>query len=255
MNFIFFIVLSIVPTFIFAQTNDLGVKWNNFYYKEDKILNPIKLEDHNVCVKYILEAQEKYKIPNNLLLAISIQESGRRTEDGILTSWPWTINSSGTGRWFKTKDEAIEWLNLRKSEGINSNDIGCMQINLRWHPNAFNTIEDGFNPEINVDYSARLLRDLYDNAGDWWEAAGRYHSFTQEKKDIYLNNLKKNILFANSTFNYFENLAFSEDSNSKKTGSSIIWSSWLTEKINDNEGTFSIYSNEELKPILPLLDK
>ena len=45
-------------------------------------------------------------------------------------------------------------------------------------------------PGANVDYAARFLRDLYRQTGDWMTAAGSYHSFTPERREIYLAALK-----------------------------------------------------------------
>ena len=277
------IILAIIPSLISA--NDLGVSWGSVYsdsntksslvpdlsggtnynniqetsgnraaYQKISGFNP-----QTACVKEILYAQERYSIPMNLLLAIGIQESGRKYE-GVMTSWPWTVNSSGTGKYFNSEKEAVAWLKSRMDEGYRSNDVGCMQINLKWHPKAFKTIEEGFDPRINVDYSARLLVSLYEELGSWNEAAGSYHSRTEEHKNNYLQSLKKNVLFANKTRQYFDeisNYAFENVNReeireySKVNDGLPIWSSWLEVNFNDNEGVFSLYSNKELEPILP----
>ncbi len=47
-----------------------------------------------------------------------------------------------------------------RAAGMQSIDVGCMQINLRAHPAAFASIDDAFDPAANADYAARFLRDL-----------------------------------------------------------------------------------------------
>ena len=108
-----------------------------------------------------------------------------------MTAWPWTVNSSGTGKYFDTKSEALSWLKKRMSEGYRSNDVGCMQINLKWHPHAFENIEDGFIPSKNVEYSAQLLLSLYKEFGSWNKAAGAYHSRTPESRKLTCNPYKR----------------------------------------------------------------
>ena len=109
------------------------------------------------CVSEILQAQREFGIPGNLLLAIGLQETGVNSEDGVLTVWPWSANAAGTGRWFDSKADAIAWTNAKLSRDISSVDVGCMQINLRWHPEAFETLEEAFTPKNNVRYAANLL--------------------------------------------------------------------------------------------------
>jgi hypothetical protein len=57
-----------------------------------------------------------------------------------------------------------------------------MQVNLRHHPAAFASLDDAFEPSLNVDYAARFLIALRngDARGDWIEAAGMYHSRTPD---------------------------------------------------------------------------
>ena len=51
-----------------------------------------------------------------------------------------------------------------------------MQVNLRYHPNAFASLEDAFDPLTNVGYAANFLSRLRDRIGDWPKAIGSYHS-------------------------------------------------------------------------------
>ncbi|MDK3016709.1 lytic transglycosylase domain-containing protein [Pseudodonghicola flavimaris] len=143
------------------------------------------------CIAAILDAQARYGIPDNLLLAIGVQEAGRRGAQG-LTVWPWTVNAEGEGAFFRNKQEAIAWVRARQAAGQSSIDVGCMQVNQRWHGEAFTSLAEAFDPQANVDYAARYLRSLFDQTGTWWAAAGRYHSATEGYQTRYLTGLRRN---------------------------------------------------------------
>jgi hypothetical protein len=148
------------------------------------------------CLVEILAAQQRYAIPDNLLLAIGLRESGM-ARDGRLTVWPWSVNVDGEGRFLPDRDAATAHVRARQREGAELVDIGCMQINLRWHPDAFASLEEGFDPARNVDYAARFLAGLHAETGDWRAAAGRYHSADPERSAVYLAALETNLAIAN----------------------------------------------------------
>lgn len=52
-------------------------------------------------------------------------------------------------------------------------------------PNAFPTLEEGFDPLANTRYPARFLKELHAEHGDWMVAAGNYHSRTPERAQAY----------------------------------------------------------------------
>lgn len=151
----------------------------------------------DACLSAILSAQARYGIPGNLLLAVGLQESGLK-RDGKLTVWPWTVNAAGDGRMFDTPDRAKAWVHAREAAGVSSIDVGCMQVNLRWHPDAFASLDQAFDPVANVDYAARFLRDLYARSGNWLKAAGSYHSLNDKARNRYLAALSRNIEVANA---------------------------------------------------------
>ena len=57
-------------------------------------------------------------------------------------------------------------------------DVGCMQINLHFHADAFASLDEAFEPTMNARYAARFLRRLYKDTGSWQDATMRYHSAT-----------------------------------------------------------------------------
>jgi soluble lytic murein transglycosylase-like protein len=64
-----------------------------------------------------------------------------------------------------------------QGQGVRSIDIGCMQVNLLHHPQAFASLEAGFDPATNVAYAVRFLR-LPRAYRDWNQAVAMYHSAT-----------------------------------------------------------------------------
>lgn len=123
-------------------------------------------------------------VPLNVLLAISLTETGRR-QDGRLDPWPWTVNMEGEGRWFASRAAAQAFAMAGFQRGARSFDIGCFQINYRWHGKAFASVAEMFDPLTNARYAANLLASLYAEKGGWPAAAGAYHSRTPKYANRY----------------------------------------------------------------------
>ena len=96
-------------------------------------------------------------------------------------AWPWTINVRGKGHYYKTKEAAVAAAKAFRKRGIKSFDVGCMQINMKFHGHEFASLEEAFDPQTNVEYAARFLKRLYDRRQDWMKAATDYHSKNREK--------------------------------------------------------------------------
>lgn len=138
----------------------------------------------SLCDRAALKASRAKGVPLDVLQAISRTETGRPTNSG-LQPWPWTVNMEGTGRWFATLDEARSYVFLHFKNGARSFDVGCFQINYKWHGTAFRSIDDMFDPVLNALYAAEFLIDLYQEFGNWTDAAGAYHSRTPEFAEKY----------------------------------------------------------------------
>ena len=123
-------------------------------------------------------------VPLTVLLAISLTETGRN-RNGNFEPWPWTVNMEGKGIWFDTRAAAYEYVIANYQRGARSFDIGCFQINYKWHGKAFSSIEAMFDPATNAAYAARHLLELYAEKGNWQDAAGAYHSRTPKFADKY----------------------------------------------------------------------
>jgi len=136
------------------------------------------------CGFFTEKYNSSYKLPNKLLTSISLVESGLKRNDK-LSSWPWTLNVNGKSMYFENKEDTIK--HLKKSLKTNKNiDIGCMQINYKYHGKNFETLEDIINPNKNVKYAASFLRKLFKKHKSWNEAISRYHSSKPKRKKRYL---------------------------------------------------------------------
>lgn len=246
-----------------AASPSLAAGWAEFYAPVEReaptSASPEPWEeptdDAGICLRAILEAQERHGIPGNLLLGIGLQEAGTRSA-GWLTVWPWSVNAAGEGRMFETREAAMTWVRERQAAGIQSIDVGCMQINLRWHPDAFETLAEGFDPQLSADYAARFLRDLRERTGNWETAAGSYHSFTPERRAIYTSALRRNIAAANAQLDELRTLAsLAPASPQVRVAADPLpleggfWSASLSE--GTGAGQRSLYSREDLQPVLP----
>lgn len=132
-----------------------------------------------ICDRVAAIAAERSGVPTAVLQAISLTETGR-ARDMALRPWPWTVNMEGEGHWFDSADEARAYVFREFKRGARSFDVGCFQINYKWHGEAFTSIDQMFDPVANATYAAQLLRDLYSETGSWSAAAGAYHSRTPE---------------------------------------------------------------------------
>ena len=144
----------------------------------------------NLCGPIIAATEHTQGIPARLLTAISFAESGRRDDEGgEIIAWPWTINAEGEGRFFATKAAAIAAVKKLRARGVTSIDVGCMQVNLHHHPDAFASLDDAFDPEHNVAYAAQFLKELKDDTRSWTTAIGYYHSTTRALNMPYRNKV------------------------------------------------------------------
>jgi Transglycosylase SLT domain len=131
----------------------------------------------NICEQAGIAAEQASGLPSGVLLAIGRVESGRWDNTrGRVAAWPWTINAAGKGQWYATKGTAAAAAQSLLDAGTRSIDVGCFQINLLWHPTAFASLEDAFDPDANARYAAAFLLSLFSRAGTWEAAIEAYHS-------------------------------------------------------------------------------
>lgn len=149
------------------------------------------------CSSVFARFEEQYKIPKNTLHAISLQETQKaHSKHNISLVWPWTVNSRGKGYYFDSKNDAIKFVQDQIKSGNKSVDVGCMQINLKYHSKAFTSIEEAFSPKANIEYGAKLLKDNKKSSGSWSKAIGNYHSYQEKRAANYslkVNRFNKNM--------------------------------------------------------------
>lgn len=170
---------NFIPMCCIATTVVLGVP------AQAELSGPVAAP-HEVCAAETAERERETDVPRGLLTAIARTESGRwQAESGRTEPWPWTVTSGGEGRFFATKAEAVAEVEILLTRGITNVDVGCMQINMHHHWNAFETLEEAFDPAANVAYAATYLEDMRKATRSWEAAAGRYHSATPARARYY----------------------------------------------------------------------
>lgn len=138
------------------------------------------------CASLATQAGLTQGLPDGLLPAIALVESGNADGQGGRAPWPWTLNQGGKSFYLETKDEALATLRTILASGTENVDLGCMQLNWRWHAKAFSGPEEMLDPVANTAYAARFLKELHDQLGTWELATAAYHSTDPERGRGYL---------------------------------------------------------------------
>jgi hypothetical protein len=145
-----------------------------------------------MCAKATNRIERQEGIPRQLLRAISKAESGRLHRDKqIVMAWPWTVMAEGRGRYLETKAQAIAEVETLRARGVKNIDVGCMQVNLQYHPRAFASLDEAFDPLTNVRYAASFLKSLASEQGSWAKAAAYYHSQNPERYRVYRSKVRE----------------------------------------------------------------
>lgn len=146
--------------------------------------------DGTTCDVAALAAAEEYGVPPQIMLAITRVETGRR-EGGQLLPWPWAVNQAGTPHWFDSPEEAEEFVQAAIDTGLSNIDIGCFQLNLRWHGEKFISVQDMFDPQLNANYAARFLAENHSQKGNWVDAVAAYHSQNPVYAEAYVEKVEE----------------------------------------------------------------
>ena len=141
------------------------------------------------CKAIARAAEERHGLPDGILQSISTVEASRIQSDGSYRAWPWTLNDNGKGLFFDDREQVLDYLDTHMTNPDTSIDIGCMQINTKWHGASFETLDEMLDPASNIAYAAGFLTDLYYAHGSWSDAIRHYHSSDQRKNDPYLNRV------------------------------------------------------------------
>ena len=142
-----------------------------------------------LCENTIESVELQTDIPKGLLLGIGKAEAIRKINSKYII-WPWTINHAGKSLFFDNKEQMKNYVfkNLKRKDF--NIDVGCMQINIKWHKNNFKKISDMFEVNPNISYAASFLKQLKNKHGSWDKAIKHYHSSDPKKNNPYLIKVK-----------------------------------------------------------------
>lgn len=152
---------------------------------------PSHANDKVVCEQIGREVEVKHKLPKHILTSISLVEAGRRHNDGSVKSWPWSLNHAGKSVFFERKAQALDYLEKNITSEFKNIDVGCMQINVRWHRENFESLDEMIDPQKNIEYAAQFLTNLKNGHGSWEEAIKHYHSSTPKLNVKYYAKVHK----------------------------------------------------------------
>jgi hypothetical protein len=142
-----------------------------------------------LCDSAARSAAEEWAVPTQVMLALTRVETGRK-ENGILAPWPWVLGLGGEGHWFESEAEAIVFAEQEMSSGTVNMDLGCFQLNLRWHAQGFPDLATMLDPMENARYAAEFLSEKYQDKGNWVDAVAAYHSSTPVYAEAYLGKME-----------------------------------------------------------------
>jgi hypothetical protein len=142
-------------------------------------------DDWSACRRAIAAVEPGSSVPAGLLGAIALVEAGRASPSGRPEAWPWSWNAAGETGSAPSKAAAVAAVAALQARGVRSIDVGCMQVNLMHHPDAFPNLDAAFDPMANTRYAARFLTSLRGSSPDWGAAIGRYHSGEPERGAAY----------------------------------------------------------------------
>ena len=86
---------------------------------------------------------------------------------------------------------ALKYLKQAVSSGSRNIDIGCMQLNYRWHKVAFSSVDEMMDPELNIKYAAQFVHELYGRHKNWEDAIKHYHSNKKRFNVPYFQKVSK----------------------------------------------------------------
>ncbi len=148
-------------------------------------------DPRHACDRAAVQAEAEWHLPAGLLSAIGVVESGRGGLGGTLpVAWPWSINADGRGAFLSSKAAAIAAVHALYAAGRQVIHVGCFQVDLFYHPDAFATLEAAFDPHANAQAAARILALARLGVGSWDTAIALYHSASPLRGAAYLRQVQ-----------------------------------------------------------------
>lgn len=152
--------------------------------------NLLAVENNEICRIATKKVEKKLKLPNKLLTSISLVETGRFVKNQHRT-WPWSVNVEGRSHYFKDKQSMLKFLKIQIKNNVTNFDVGCMQINFRYHIKKESNLKLFIDPNYNVIWAGNFLKQLQKKYKSWNKAISRYHSSDKLRMKIYLNKVHK----------------------------------------------------------------
>lgn len=125
----------------------------------------------NICESQLAAAAARENVPLGVLYAVGMTETGNK---GSLH--PYALNIAGKAVFAKSQAEALAAFDKARNQGIKLIDLGCMQVNHYYHGKNFTSPLAMLDPETNIAYAAKFLKELRDSEGSWTMAVARYHA-------------------------------------------------------------------------------
>ena len=128
--------------------------------------------------------ERQLHIPNGLLLAISLVESG---EDGV--PQPNAVSLGVRTVHTHSRSDAI-----RRIQGhANNAFVGCMQLSVKHHRSAFHSLDAMMDPKANIWYAGHMLVRLHSETGSWARAVARYQGGSSGQAHHYVCRVWNNL--------------------------------------------------------------
>ena len=134
------------------------------------------------CEMAMMHAALHFDVSEPIMRAVGLTEAG--TAEGRIH--PWAANIDGRAVYYPDQESAARGVEAALRDGAHNVDVGCLQISMAWHGQAFGSIAEAFTPEVNVAYGAALLVALKREKGTWPLAIQFYHSSDPERQRAYL---------------------------------------------------------------------
>jgi hypothetical protein len=129
---------------------------------------PQLIEKNNECMEAVGAAELAQKMPAGLLRGLALAETGRWDEGRqAVSAWPWTVSSFEGTRFLPTRAAAAAEIARLRGANASMIAVGCLQVDLVRHPDAFPDAERALDPVANAAYGARVMRDHYQTRGSW----------------------------------------------------------------------------------------
>lgn len=133
----------------------------------------------------VVEAAESAGLDPALVYAVALVESGVAWTDGQRRPSPYVMRIAGQGIHAESLAQIREVWDVAEAQSARIEDVGPMQINLRWHGSRVNHPQDLLDPAINLRVGAAILRESLDAAPDLITGIGRYHHSTHSQRTAW----------------------------------------------------------------------